>query len=287
MPSTSRPFSIRIFLPDGTPDGLRVIEKSNWTGIGIVVPRSLLAESKGRDEFFRTGVYVLVGHDEQNDLPTIYIGQGDPVRNRLEHHLAHKEFWTWAVFFVTRDNSLNKAHIGYLESEMVRLARDAKRAQLDNQNNPQPSPLSEADTADMDSFLADMLSIFPLLGLTAFEKPKAKPGQRALFNLSAKDITAQGYESAQGFVVLSGSTAVTAEQPSIHAYLSTLRKQLKQQCVLVGDGERLKLTQDYEFSSSSTAAGVLVGRPASGPQSWKDSSGRTLKQIQEAEASEI
>ena len=95
-------------------------------------------------------------------------------------------------------------------------------------------------------------------------------------------ITAQGYESAQGFLVLAGSTAVTAEKPSIHAYLSSLRKQLKQQGVLVGDGERLKLTQDYEFSSSSTAAGVLVGSPISGPQSWKDSSGRTLKQIQES-----
>ena len=28
-----RPFSIRIFLPDGTSDGLRVIEKSNWSCI--------------------------------------------------------------------------------------------------------------------------------------------------------------------------------------------------------------------------------------------------------------
>lgn len=27
-----RPFSIRIFVPDGDPDGLRMVEKSNWTG---------------------------------------------------------------------------------------------------------------------------------------------------------------------------------------------------------------------------------------------------------------
>lgn len=36
MANGKRGFSIRIFLPDGTPDGLRLVEKSNWTGRGIV-----------------------------------------------------------------------------------------------------------------------------------------------------------------------------------------------------------------------------------------------------------
>jgi hypothetical protein len=284
MTDQSRPYSIRIYLPDGTPEGVRVIEKSNWKGIGIVVPRSLLAEAKNRDEFLRTGVYVLIGHDEQRDMPTIYIGQGDPVRKRLEYHHAHKEFWTWAVFFVTTDDSLNKAHIGYLESELVQLARDAKRAQLDNQNNPQPSPLSEADTADMDWFLTDMLSIFPLLGLMAFEKVPQQSDERSLLFLNAKGLTAEGYESPQGFVVKAGSRGSTSESATIQAYQSASRTQLKQQGILVGDGDALKMTQDHVFTSSTTAAAVLLGRNASGPQSWKDSSGRTLKQIQEEAA---
>jgi hypothetical protein len=37
----SKPYSIKIFLPAGDPDGLRIIEKSNWSGAGLVVPRSL------------------------------------------------------------------------------------------------------------------------------------------------------------------------------------------------------------------------------------------------------
>ncbi len=286
MTSQPRPFSIRIYLPDGTPEGLRIVEKSNWTGTGIVVPRALFPTAKIRDEFSRTGVYVLVGESETTDLLTIYIGQGDPVRNRLDHHFAHKEYWTWVVFFVTRDNSLNKAHIGYLESQLVKLARDAKRAVIDNQNWPQPSPLTEADAADMDSFLADMLSIFPLLGLTAFEKAPQKSDQETLLFLTAKGLTAEGYESPQGFVVKAGGKASTSESASIHAYQSALRTQLKQQGVLVGDGDALKLTQDYVFSSSTTAAAVLLGRAASGPQSWKDSTGRTLKQMQEQAATE-
>lgn len=279
-----RPFSIRIFLPDGTPDGVRVIEKSNWTGTGLVFPRSLFTQAKQRQEATRTGVYVLVGHEDEADLPTIYVGQGDPVRNRLEQHFAQKEFWTWAVFFVTRDDSLNKAHIGYLESKLIRLAMEAKRAKLDNQNLPQPSPLSEADTADMDSFLADMLSIFPLVGLTAFATPRAVGPKKATLHLAAKGIEAQGYESPQGFVVQAGSTAVVQETPSIHGFLSALRSQLLQQGVLVLENNFLRMTQDYAFSSPSTAAGVLLGRAASGPAEWHSGDGRTLKEIHEAQA---
>src|SRR4051812_30689086 len=31
-----RGFTIRIFLPDGIPDGLRIVEKSNWTGRAVI-----------------------------------------------------------------------------------------------------------------------------------------------------------------------------------------------------------------------------------------------------------
>ena len=279
-----KPFSIRIFLPDGTPEGVKVIEKSNWTGIGLVVPRSLLAEAKKRNEFARTGVYLLVGQSDDSDLPTIYIGQGDPVRDRLDSHIAKKEFWTYVAFFVTRDDSLNKAHIGFLEAELIRRAKDAKRAKLDNQNTPQPSSLTEADTADMTSFLCDILSILPLVGLTAFEKPREKLSGRSILTMTIKGIKASGYESAQGFVVLAGSVASTIESKHIHAYQSSLRNDLRVQGVLVNAGEFLTFAQDYLFTSSSTAAAVILGRPASGPQSWKDEHGRWLKDIQEAEA---
>jgi hypothetical protein len=168
-----------------------------------------------------------------------------------------------------------------LEAALIKLAHEVKRAKVENHNVPQPSPLSEADAADMDSFLADMLSIFPLVGLTAFERPRAKPGGQALLNLTGKGVTAQGYESPQGFVVIAGSTAVTAETPSIHAYQADLRKELKLQGVLVGDGQFLRFTQDYAFGSPSTAAAVILGRPASGPKEWKDNLGRTLREVQQ------
>ena len=283
MSENSKPFSIRIFLPDGTPDGVRIVEKSNWTGVGVVVPRGLLSEAKKRCEFDRTGVYVLVGQEDDNELPTIYVGLGDPVRSRLEMHLAKKDFWNWAVFFVTRDNSLNKAHVGYLEAALLELVKKSKRAKLDNGNQPQPSPLTEADAADMNSFLSDMLDIFPILNLRVFEQLKSKPKDKKLLELSAKGIQAKGYESSQGFVVVAGSSATKNENNSLSQKHFALRKELLKQGVLVEKNKALSFTQDYEFSSPSSAASVLLGGSTSGPQSWKGKDGRTLKEMREAE----
>ncbi|GAB3471129.1 DUF4357 domain-containing protein [Polaromonas eurypsychrophila] len=49
-------------------------------------------------------------------------------------------------------------------------------------------------------------------------------------------------------------------------------------------GSPYRLTQDYVFSSPSTAAAVLLGRSANGGIEWKDSIGRTLKELQALEA---
>ena len=278
----ARPFSIHVYCPDGTPVGLRIISKSNWTGRGLVCPRSLLPTVKSRKEFSQPGVYVLVGPPEDGELPKIYVGEGDPVGPRLEQHYANKEFWTWVVFFVSTDGSLNKAHVQHLEARLLDMARLAKRATLDNLNAPQKPALSEAETADAESFLADMLSIFPLLGLTVFEKAVGiKSSSKHVFMIVAKGISAKGYETPDGFIVLQGSTAVCSEVPSIHHYLSDLRKELQSQGVMVSRGDHLEFAQDYLFNSPSTAAGVIQGRSANGRIDWKDNLGRTLKESQE------
>src|ERR1700752_4876248 len=63
------PFTIRIFVPDGDPEGVRLIDRMNWTGHGIVFPRSKWPEVRQRAEFIRAGVYILVGYQDE-DLDT-------------------------------------------------------------------------------------------------------------------------------------------------------------------------------------------------------------------------
>jgi hypothetical protein len=278
--SAPRPFSIRIFVPNGDPDGLRLVEKSNWSGIGVVFNRSNYRQVVRRAEFDRTGTYVLIGSSDDSALPLIYIGEGDPVRDRLNSHYVRRDFWDWAVFFVSKDSSLNKAHVQRIEWRLIELAKAAKQCRLDNVVSPSPPTLSEADTADVDSFVLDMLSIFPLLGLSVFEKAEGRSKPHEVLSLEARGVKATGYEDPKGFVVCEGSELVKVETPTIHQYMSTLRKDLLKEGVVMESGDRYRFVQDHIFGSPSTAAGVILGRTANGRVEWKTREGRTLKEVQ-------
>ncbi len=288
-----KPFSLRIYVADGDPDGLRLVERSNWVGKAIVFPRALLPKIKQREELSQTGVYLLLGPREDAEGEMLYIGEGDPIRPRLESHYAQKDFWNWAVCFVAAPGQLNKAHVQFLEANLIRLAHQAKRLLLDNGNQPAEPSLSEADTADMHVFLENMLGMLPVLGVHAFEQgaqaSKTATSAESLLTCKGKGVVAQGYVSTQGFVVKEGSQVVLDAVPSMEQHVRgmfDLRKELIVFGVLKLDGDHYRFAQDYIFTSPSTAAAVVLGRSANGRLEWKDAGGRTLKALQEIEARE-
>jgi hypothetical protein len=181
------PFTIRIFLPDGDAEGLRIIDRMNWTGLGIVIPREKWLDVKLRSELDKTGVYILVGYEsnENDELPLLYIGQSDCIKNRIDSHYQNKDFWNWCIVFVSANNGLNRAHVTWLEYALIQKALKSKRSHLDNGNTPQEPVLSESEKADTQAFLKEIIQILPLVGLRAFEVPKPV----ALPKASSEDIT--------------------------------------------------------------------------------------------------
>lgn len=248
----------------------------------MVCPRPRFTSVKDRKEFTRAGVYVLIGPSDSSDRPLVYVGEGDPVRTRLEDHHSRKDFWTVAYFFTSKDSNLNKAHIEYLEHRLIVLAKDAKRCQLDNGNQPTSPSLSEAEQSDVESFLDEMLLCFPVLGVTIFERPETAPSKRIQLFLKSRGAVAEGYESEDGFVVKSGATVVATVAPYAPAFVVTLRDDLLKSGVLVRrNDEYLDLIQNYEFLSPSGAAAFLIGSSINGRDAWKTQNGETLKHLQE------
>jgi hypothetical protein len=289
MTSTPPPFTLHIFVADGDPDGLRIVNRSNWIGKAVVFPRPLYPKVRSREEFQQTGVYLLLGPRPRGDGEMIYIGEGDPVRPRLEDHYAKKDFWTRAVFFVAGPGQLNKAHVQYLEAQLVGRARSAKRTPLENGNTPAEPTLSEADRADMDVFLHNILGMLPVLGIHAFEQPAGLPLRDKDIELfcRGRGVQAQGFDTPQGFVVRADSRAAHDEVPSLKKHFPSVietRAELRRNGVLVPEGDDLRFSQDYTFTSPSLASTVVLGRVSNGRTDWKDTNGRTLKQIQEAQA---
>ena len=282
------PFSLRIFVADGDPDGLRLVERSNWVGKAVVFPRALYPAVRDRAEFQQTGVYLLLGPRPSGEGDMLYVGEGDPVRPRLDSHYANKDFWTRAVFFVA-PGQLNKAHVQYLESQLVARANAAKRMPLENGNRPAEPTLNEADRADMEVFLQNILGMLPVLGVPAFEQGPGmvETGSQTLLTCAGRGITATGVDTPQGFLVRTGSQAASEEVPSLAEHfpsLIELRTHLKESGVLVEDGTALRFTQDFTFSAPSQASAVVLARPSNGRTDWKDAQGRTLKQLQEEQS---
>jgi hypothetical protein len=287
--SKQPPFSLHIFVADGDPDGLRLVTRSNWIGKAVVFPRAVFTEVRNRDEFQQTGVYLLIGPRPEGDGEMLYIGEGDPVLDRLKGHYASKDFWTRVVFFVAGTENLNKAHVQYLEAQLVARAHAAKRMPLDNANVPTDPTLSEADRAYMNVFLDNMLGMLPLLGIDAFEQSPltVSTDETPLLTCHGKGVVATGHDTPQGFVVKAGSFAAGQEAPSLSGYfpnLTRIRSDLIARGVLVSEGDKFRFTQDYTFNSPSQASSVVFANSSNGRVDWKDSSGRTLKQLQEAQA---
>lgn len=68
MPSRGK--SVRLFLAEGTSTGLLTAEIINWTGHILAGPRTRLEAAMKRPELQRTGVYLLVGNNLSEELPS-------------------------------------------------------------------------------------------------------------------------------------------------------------------------------------------------------------------------
>ena len=275
-----RPFRIQVFVAEGRPDGLRLIEKSNWIWLVIVCPRGSYERVKKREEFERSGVYLLVGRGD-DDRPRIYVGEAETVRSRLDEHYVSKDFWQQAIVLTTSGTPRNKAEIMYLEARLLELAREHKRCRLENKTGSQRSKLSEADQAEMEGYLAELLSLLPVLGVYAFEPAETASPDRRLYYLKVKECDATGFETSTGFTVLQGSLARAQPTRSLQDHFPIYikkRQQLIDDGVLVEDADSYRFAEDHQFNSPSQASTVCAGRSSNGLDDWKDGDGLSIKQ---------
>lgn len=173
----SNPFTIRIYVPEGDPEGIRIIDRLSSTGIFFAFPRDKWTMLKSRPELKGAGIYILSGYSNPEDeLPTVYIGQADTVFNRIESHTKNKDFWDKAVVFVSA-NKINSTHAKWLEYALIKRINEAGRSNIENSTSPLEPTISEAEKAEMQVFLTEILQTLPLVGLRAFEIPRtvAKP----------------------------------------------------------------------------------------------------------------
>jgi hypothetical protein len=288
--------SIRLFLVDGTPNGLLTAEIMNWTGHALTGPRTRLAELVKRSECSRSGVYFLVGPDPDNSARSlVYIGESDDVARRLKQHnqpeeKGGKDFWEQVCLITSKDQNLTKAHIKYLESHLMAQAQRAGRCLLQNGTAHDYTNLPEADQADMAFFIEQIRVVLPVLGFNFLRDSAIRVSRSEIDDIEQKadgspifqcvlpsqSIQARAQEIDGEFIVLKGSQARGEWLSKGHSY-QTLYDQLCDSGVLVPAPEgHYIFTRDYAFSAPSAAAAIVAGRASNGRKKWKvESTGKT------------
>jgi len=289
--------SIRIYLADSTVTGIRYAELVNWTGQAIACPRNRLNELKKWTEASKPGIYFLFEGRFGDSKPIAYIGESENVSKRLTEHDRKKDFWSEVVIFTSKDENLTKAHVKYLESSLVNLAKNADRYQLENGNTPPESSLPRADKDAMKEFIENSRMVLGTLGYVILEpilqttvniintdhssdnENKVNPLSHLLF--SVNNISAYGAVTDEGFVLKKDSKLSKINTDSIPGKLLKIKHQLLSEGILRDDGDCLIAAEDILLGSASYAAAIVAGTSRSGPQSWKTASGKTMKKIED------
>lgn len=290
--------TIRIYLADGSPTGIRHAELVNWTGQAIVCPRSRIGELGKWAESQRPGVYFLFGADDSGSLPRVYIGEAENVLVRLQNHLSNKDFWGQVAFFTSKDENLTKSHVKYLEARLVQIAGSNGRCKLENGNAPALPSLPRSDRDAMEEFLEPLrvllgslgfLTLQPLPTASQPKAPEAEPpvtGTTLFFKLAKRGVDARGAVTDEGFVVYAGSVGDAKIRDSLSPGWRALRDELITSGTVKVEGKAIRFEKNGLFKSPSAAAAVLCSGVANGREMWKNEAGQTINQLEGAIAAE-
>ncbi|WP_417733009.1 GIY-YIG nuclease family protein [Rosistilla oblonga] len=272
--------TIQIYLPTGEPRGIRIAEITTRIVQAVLIPRSDLAQGKLRKELDLPGIYFLFGEGEDEAKPIVYIGQTEDARKRFDRHNKTKTFWKTAVFCVSKTQNFTQAHIRYLEWYCMQRAKEVNRYSLDNGQVPDnstyvPEPM-EAELLDVFETVSTLVST---LGYPVFEPVVKQSSSSIIFYCRGGGSEGKGELVEDGFVVHEGSKARMEVVTSAIASVTPRRDKLRSAGVMEERNGEYVFTQDYLFTSPSTAAAVVLGRSANGWVEWKDKNGATLSEV--------
>lgn len=273
------PKTIQIFLPEGLPTGIRVAEITNRIITALVVPRNKLKLIEGRKEAYSSGLYMLIGKDENNqDNNLAYIGQAKECLIRIKNHDQNKEFWNLVIIFTTKDNHFTRGHLEYLEWLCIDKAKNAERYLLQNDKFPPKPNISESLEWDLVENFNDIRLLLSTLGILVFEDLEDAKKEE-IFYCKGPGANASGAYTDEGLVVFKGSIARKEISAGTDKFLKLRRDEFIEKNILEKKDESLIFTQDYLFSSPTAASRMVLGRNSNGWMEWKNQEGKTLDEI--------
>jgi len=149
-----------------------------------------------------------------------------------------------------------------------------------------------ADKDAMEEFIHNLRIVLGTLGHRVLDPVKvvkqqvtdatSKPNlSEFTFRFSIRGLHATGQQTDDGFVLFKGSDVSGKTSKSMPGKTLAIQEKWIADGTLQSEGDNYRLTKDSILSSSSYAAVIVAGTSRSGPQSWIDEQGRSLKAVEE------
>ena len=214
----------------------------------------------------------------------VYYAEDDEIIGKSVKEYLEQQNCKITVFGSIAD--IRKALLNHLPTDrLVETVKDCKRYKILTKNTYANTVMKESDRAVMEELIDDIKVVINALGHKALEpflqKKNGNDSSDDLLYISTGATKAEGKTTTEGLVLLQG--AVVNEKMNAKSVNAGIVK-LREKCVEEEKIKDLVTTEDLLFSSSS-AADFVLGYSVSGPRTWKDKNGKSLKEI-ETEKSE-
>ena len=275
----SVPRLIQTYLPDGSLEGIKVIELSESAIKAFVVPRIKLNDVKKRNEINQPSLYLLINSSENQ----LYIGESENFYHRVKNHDQSKDFWDLAIAIVSNSNSLEKSDVKYLESLAVERAQATAAMTVLNKTIPARNNVHEFKVHTLEKILEDTAMIAESLGFSIFASERED--EESIWYLSAKKSNARAEFRGDKFVVLTGSIIDKSYAPS---WAKAFPKSLVERDDLLSNngkdlGDSYEITNNIPTRSPNHAGGLVSGRSINAWISWKNKDGKTMDEVMRKE----
>jgi hypothetical protein len=276
---------ITIFQFEDTENSPKTMDIMGSSLLFYYIPRTCIKEFlKTRNDFKKPGIYILKFDSKRDNFTDkVYIGEGEPLVERLNKHLSDtKQDFKECVTVISTKDELTKAHIKHIESKLYKIAVAAKSSAVYNSNVPAQSSLSEADEAVVNNFIEQIKFVLPLCGFNCFisntvDAQSIKGDE--IFKIEQTNFEAQMVIEQNYYVVTKGSNAKKNTAQKYPKLYLDLRKKLIDDKILLLKNDVYVFTKNYKFTSSSKAASVVLGYSVSGLEFWKNDNGDKLKDV--------
>ena len=274
-----KPRLIQTFLPDGSLEGIKVVELSESSVKAFVVPRIKLNELRKRQEINQPSLYLLINSADNQ----LYIGESENFFHRVKNHDQSKDFWDLAIAIVSNTNSLEKSDIKYLESLAVEKAQKTAAMTVLNRTIPARNNVHEFKVHTLEKMLEDIAMIAESLGFSIFASEK--DDNESIWYLTTKGKTTKAQFRGDKFVILSGSVIDKSYAPS---WGKAFPKSLTEREDLFKSsgqdlGDSVEIINNIPTRSQNHAGGIVTGRNVNAWITWKNRDGKTMDEVMRKE----